>query len=126
MKRVEFKIEFVIRSSPTILYNFVSTPSGMAQWFADHVDVNEGIYSFFWDGNEETAKLVDKEDGIMVKYQWTDEDEAEFFQFSIEKVDVTNDTVLVVTAYADDKFIDDERRYWESLIKTLTIQIGGG
>jgi len=130
-KRTKYQIEFVIRSSPVILYNFLSTPSGLSLWFADHVDrdvakITSAVYSFFWEGFEEKAECLETIENEMIRYRWLEGDDEEFFEFRIEKVDVTNDTVLVVNDFADDYEVEDQKRLWASQIKTLSIQIGGG
>ena len=42
-----FRIEFPIRSSLKILFNQISTPSGLSEWFADNVNLNGKNYTFF-------------------------------------------------------------------------------
>ncbi|MFM2049360.1 MAG: hypothetical protein RI955_1908, partial [Bacteroidota bacterium] len=37
-KKKAFTLEYIVKSSPSILYDFISTTSGLAQWFADRVD----------------------------------------------------------------------------------------
>jgi len=121
-----FTVEFVIRSSPSILYNFLTTPAGLAQWFSEHVDKSkEDVYSFFWEGYEEQAELIDTEEDKYVRYQWLEAEANEFFEFKIEKVDVTNDTVLVVTDFVEDYDLENQTRWWESQIAKLKIRIGG-
>jgi len=125
-EKKSFQVEFVIRSSPSILYNFLTTPAGLAQWFAEHVDKSkEDVYSFFWEGYEEQAELVDTEEDLFVRYQWLEADSNEFFEFRIEKVDVTNDTVLVITDFIEDYDLENQTRWWESQIANLKIRIGG-
>mgnify|MGYP003303062039 CR=1 FL=1 len=55
-----FQIEFPIRSSLRILFNQISTPSGLSEWFADNVNLNGKNYTFFWDGDEQDAELLSK------------------------------------------------------------------
>lgn len=125
-KKKPFTVEFVIRSSPTILYKFLTTPSGLAQWFADHVDQTDKSYSFFWDGSVEKATRIDFIENEMIRYRWDEGDEDEYFEFKIEKVDITNDTVLVITDFAEEHEQEDQNRLWESQVKTLSIMIGAG
>lgn len=125
-KKKEFRLEFQIKSSPTILYKFLSTPSGLAQWFADHVDQTDKAYSFFWEGYEEKATCIETIEDELIRYRWDEGDEDEFFEFKIEKIDITNDTVLVITDFAEEGEIDKQSRLWESQIKTLSIMIGAG
>jgi len=62
----------------------------------------------------------------MIRYRWDEAEKDEFFEFKIEKVDITNDTVLVVIDFAEEDEIDNQSRWWESQIKTLSIMIGAG
>ena len=120
-----YQLEYVIRSSPTILFNFLTTPSGLAQWFADNVDINDGVYTFTWEGFDENAKIVDSVENEFVRYQWEDGNDAEYFEFKIQKAEVTGDTILIITDFADEHDIDDQKLLWDSQVKTLLQQIGG-
>ncbi len=124
-QRKRFNMDFVIKSSPTILYNFLSTPSGLAQWFADHVDRTENDYSFFWEGFEEKAILLDFEENSFVRFKMVENDDEDFFEFKIEKSPITGDTILIITDHADDIDMDDQKRLWTSQVGTLTARVGG-
>ncbi len=121
----QFSLDFVVKSSPTILFNFLSTPSGLAQWFADHVDRMEEEYSFFWDGYEEKAQLLEFEENNFVRFQMDDNDHGEYFEFRIEKSPVTGDTVLIVTDFAYDYEMDDQKLLWQRQVDTLVARVGG-
>ncbi len=45
-QKVRYEIEFPINSSPQLLYQYISTPSGLAEWFADDVNSRGGIFYF--------------------------------------------------------------------------------
>jgi hypothetical protein len=49
-KKQLFTLEFPVRCSPTILFEFLATPAGLQEWFADKVDEWENVYSFSWSG----------------------------------------------------------------------------
>ena len=125
-KSKPFKLEYIIRSSPTILYSFLTTPAGLSQWFADSVDINDDIYTFIWNGAPEHAKLLDTEENERVRYQWDYSEEEEYFEFEITKSEVTGDTILYVTDYADDIDMEDQKILWDSQIENLRKRIGGG
>ena len=125
MARQQFSTEYIIRSSPTILYNFLITPSGLAQWFSETCDINEGIYSFGWSQSEENAKLLETVENELVRYTWEEGEEDEFFEFKIQKAEVSNDTVLIVTDFADEGELESQQMWWDSQIKMLMQQIGG-
>ena len=57
---VKFQLEIPLNSSKGVLYNCISTPSGLAEWFCDDVNIKKDVHIFFWDGSEESARLVSK------------------------------------------------------------------
>lgn len=115
----------MVRSAPAILYNFVTTPSGLAQWFSDTCDIESNdVYVFGWEGSLERAQLIESEEPEYARFKWEDSEEGEFFEFRIKKSEVANDTVLTITDFAEDMDIEDAKFLWESQIKTLARQIG--
>ena len=60
-EKVKFEIEFPIQASPSLLYQYMSSPSGMSEWFADNVNSRGEYYTFIWNGSEEKAKLLGKQ-----------------------------------------------------------------
>ena len=50
-EKVKFDIEFTIQASPQLIYQYISTPSGLSEWFADNVNSRGEIFSFFWDAS---------------------------------------------------------------------------
>lgn len=124
MARTKYTCEFMVRSSPAILYNFLIASSSLAQWFCDTCDVNGDVYTFGWDGYEENAILEDSEEDRYVKYSWEGAENDEYFEFEISKSEISNDTVLTITDYADADDVEDQQQLWESQIDTLSKRIG--
>ncbi|MCH8331240.1 MAG: hypothetical protein IH946_07645 [Bacteroidetes bacterium] len=122
--RKQYELEYIIRSSPQILYNFISTPSGLAQWFADNVDLNKEVFSFFWEGTEERAVILDSEEDRFIRLQWEDGVVDEYFEFSIRNDDITGDTALMINDFADEKEIESQTLLWNSQVKMLMERIG--
>ena len=60
MSKIKFELEFVIQASPQLLYQYMHTPSGLSEWFADNVNARTEKYSFIWDDSEEEALLLRK------------------------------------------------------------------
>ncbi|MFN2262569.1 MAG: START-like domain-containing protein, partial [Psychroflexus sp.] len=46
--KVKFEMEFPIQVSPNLLYQYISTPSGLSEWFADNVNSRGELFSFMW------------------------------------------------------------------------------
>ena len=47
MDKVRIDLEYIIKTSPTILFNCLSTPSGLSEWFSDDVNIKDDRYTFF-------------------------------------------------------------------------------
>jgi uncharacterized protein YndB with AHSA1/START domain len=123
-KKVLFTMEYPVRCSPSILYEFLSTPAGLQEWFADKVDERDGVFSFSWNGTEEKAELLEKEDDKFIRFHWDTMQKNEFFEFSIERSEVTNQTILVVKDFAEKKDIKDQSQLWEYQVKELFHRLG--
>jgi uncharacterized protein YndB with AHSA1/START domain len=121
----KFELEFVLGTSPGILYEFLSTPSGLSEWFADDVNIRDGVFTFFWDGTEQKALLLDFKEEKFIRFQWLDKPEGSYFEFKIEIDDLTNDVSLIVTDFADEASdLETSKRLWDSQIHTLMHVIG--
>ena len=62
---IKYSIEIPINSSVNVLYKRLSTPSGLAEWFADNVNLKNNIYTFFWDDSEPAAKILKKKNKVL-------------------------------------------------------------
>jgi uncharacterized protein YndB with AHSA1/START domain len=124
-KKQLYTLEYPVRSSPSILFEFLSTPAGLGEWFADRVDENkEHIFTFTWSDSEEKAELIDKQEDKYVRYRWMHAPKDEYFEFSIEKSEVTNQTILIIKDFAEKRDIPDQTKLWEYQIKDLFHRIG--
>lgn len=123
-KKVQYSLEYPVRCSPGILFEFLSTPSGLQEWFADYVDETEGVFSFSWNGTEEFADMVEKEQDKFIRFHWTHSPKDEFFEFRINKSEVTNQTILIISDFAEKKEIKDQSQLWEYQLKDLFHRIG--
>ncbi|MEC9231454.1 MAG: START-like domain-containing protein [Bacteroidota bacterium] len=126
MDKVRIDLEYIIKTSPTILFNCLSTPSGLSEWFADVVNIKNDRYTFFWDGSEETAILKNVRKSESVKFQWEDdEDEDYFFEMTIRIDDLTKDVALLVTDFAEEGEEDEIQLMWDNNVDNLKKAIGG-
>jgi len=125
MARKKYQLEFVIKSSPGLLWEFLTTSNGLANWFADSVDDTDGVFIFTWSGSTAQAQVIESREPHLFRLKWLDGDENEYFEFLIESSEVTRDTILYVTDFADEDELEDQRILWESQIATLTSRIGG-
>ncbi len=123
-KKVKFTLEYPVRCSPGILYEFLSSPTGMQEWFADKVDERDGLYSFTWNGSLEEAEVMESEENKFIRYHWLNSPKDEYFEFKIDKSEVTNLTILTITDFAEKKEIKDQSQLWETQVKDLFYRLG--
>ncbi|MCW3074386.1 MAG: ATPase [Flaviaesturariibacter sp.] len=123
-KKQLFTLEYPVRCSPGILYEFLATSSGLQEWFADKVDDQDGIFYFSWSGSEETAEVVEKEEDKYIRFHWSHAPKEEYFEFRIEKTEVSNQTIFIIKDFADKKEIKDQSRLWDHQVKELFHRVG--
>ena len=127
MEKEKFELEFPLRASPKMLFPFLSTPSGLSEWFCDDVNLRTELFTFFWDGSEEQAILLKKKQDALVRFRWVEDDEEgldTYFEFKIQVDDLTKDTSIIVTDFAEPDEIDEAKLLWDSQIHELQHIIG--
>jgi hypothetical protein len=123
-KKQLFMLEYPVRCSPTILYGFLSTPAGLQEWFADKVDERDNVFIFSWNGSVEKAEVVDSEVDKFIRFRWLNSGKEEYFEFRIEKTEITNQTILVIRDFAEKAEIKDQSQLWETQVKDLFHRLG--
>jgi uncharacterized protein YndB with AHSA1/START domain len=126
MDKIKFELELAIHASPSMLYQYISTPSSLQEWFAEKVNSRGKIFSFIWDGVEEQAELILKKSGERIRFKWLEsEDDDSFFEIRIQVHPLTNDVSLVITDFADDEDeVEEAKNLWENQIEELKHVIG--
>lgn len=127
MQKVRFQREYILNVSKNILFNCLSTPSGLSEWFADDVNIKDGIYTFYWDGSEEEARMLTKKRDESIKFRWMEhEEEGEdtFFELRIRLDALTGETALIVTDYTDEDEVAEATLLWDSQIENLKRILG--
>ena len=119
-----FELEYSVKTSPRFLYNFLSSPSGLSEWFADDVNIKDDVFSFFWEGNEEKAKLLLKRENSLVRYRWLDDPNDYYFEFKILIDDLTGDVALVITDFAEERDMKAAMLLWDTQINVLLHNLG--
>ena len=122
MNKEKLELEYVINCSPKVLYNRLSSASGLSEWFADDVAVNGKKYTFIWDGNEQVAVLAFKKENLIVRFDWVDDDT--YFEFKITRDELTGDVSLLITDFTEEDEIDETRSLWDSQVATLKHVVG--
>ena len=125
--KVRYEIEIPINSSPQLLYQYISTPSGLQEWFADNVNSRGEFFTFVWNDGEENARLASKKSGEKVKFKWIDEDNKDteyFFELRILEDEITKDVSLMVIDFATQDEIEESKQLWENQVSDLKHVIG--
>ena len=118
-------MEFPIHVSPSLLYQYISTPSGMSEWYADNVNSRGQLFTFIWEGSEEQAKLLGKKSGERIKFRWLDDEDTDyFFELRIQVDDITKDVSLMITDFAEEDEVEDGKMLWENMISNLKHVLG--
>jgi len=121
----KFELEYVLQASQKVIFDRLSSASGLSEWFADDVNQKGKVYTFFWDGSEQQAELLSKKDNRLIRFHWLDsEDEESFFEFRIEIDALTNDLSLIITDFAEEDEIDESIELWDSQISELKHVLG--
>jgi uncharacterized protein YndB with AHSA1/START domain len=124
-EKVKFELEFPIQASPALLYQYISTPSGMGEWFADNINSRGEIFTFIWGESEEQAKLLTKKSGERIKMRWLDDDDTSYyFEMRIQVDEITKDVSLMITDYAEEDEIEESKMLWENMIADLKHVLG--
>ncbi|CAI8165129.1 MAG: Uncharacterised protein [Bacteroidota bacterium] len=127
MSKTKIELEFVIQASPQLLFQYIHTPSGLSEWFADNVNARTENYFFFWDDSEEEAQLLRKKANEFVRFRWLNGDDDQddcYFEMRIVVDEITKDVSVVVTDFADEDEVEETKMLWESQIGDLKQVLG--
>jgi uncharacterized protein YndB with AHSA1/START domain len=121
----KFEMEFPIQVSPSLLYQYISTPSGLSEWYAENVNSRGEVFTFIWNGSEENAKLVGKKNEERVKFKWVaDEGTDYYFELRIQVDEITKDVSLMITDFSSTEELDENKMLWESMVSELKHTLG--
>lgn len=126
-----FTEDYEIHASAKMLYPYISTASGLSEWFADDVTINpEKIYTFEWDSERHKAVIASHRTNHFTKFEFLpesddDKDDPSYFELRIELNELTQTTFLKVTDYSDFDDLTELKDLWDSLIDQLRKVVGG-
>lgn len=124
MSKQLYTLEYSVRCSPSILFEFLSTPAGLQEWFADKVDERDQVFSFTWNGTTDKAQVLETELDKSIRFHWLHAPKNEYFEFRIEKAEVSNQTILLIRDFAEKREIPDQKRLWDFQVNDLLHRLG--
>lgn len=122
--KVKFELEFVIQSSPQLLFQYLATPSGLSEWFADNVNSRGEKFTFIWDGAEEVAKLLKRKSDEFVRFAWEYNDDGSYFEMRIIVDEITKDVSLFITDFAEEDEVEEAKMLWDNQVSDLKQILG--
>jgi uncharacterized protein YndB with AHSA1/START domain len=126
MDKKKLELEFPINSSVKILYQCLSTSSGLSEWFADDVTIKKEYAKFVWEGQEEEGKVIAKKTDQFIRFQLDEyEDTDIFFEFAIKTDPLTGDVALIITDFVDEDEEEEQIMLWETQVNELRHILGG-
>jgi len=124
--KTKFELEYTFNTPVRVLYQRLSTPEGLAEWFADDVIVKGDIFTFIWQGTNARARLVSTKENKSVKFEWLDfaVDEENEFEFLIATREITGDNALIISDYAESEEKEDAIYLWDTQVARLKNILG--
>ncbi len=127
MERQKIHLQYSLNAtSKTLLWNAISTPSGLEEWFADKVQSDDKTVIFTWGKTEtRTASIIGMRAYSFIRFRWQDgENEREYFEFKMTNSELTNDFTLEIIDFANADEVEDACDLWNSQVETLRRKCG--
>lgn len=123
----KYTLEFPIKSSVKILYEFISTPEAFSLWFSEKVTIKDGVITFKWYDSELKATVMNKKENEWVRYQWLEQHEHnnQYLELRINIEPVTNDLALIISDYCKPEEAEEQKELWAISVHNLVKRIGG-
>jgi uncharacterized protein YndB with AHSA1/START domain len=127
-----FTRDYEIHASVKMLYPYICTPAGLAEWFADDVTVDnlDKSFIFHWDNEVHKAKLVAHRTNHFARFEFLPENEHDhndpsYFELRLDFNEFTQTVYLRVADYSDFDDLDELADLWDGLVENLKKTVGG-
>ena len=136
MENNHFTAEFEFKASQKMLYPYLNTPGGLAQWFADDVIVNDDkVLIFFWDEEQHKARIASQRLNKYIKFEFFDPLEEEpsgngqstspYIEIDLDSNELTGTVFMRITDTATSEDSDELHEIWQHLTDSLKEIVGG-
>ena len=125
MGKQKIDIEYPLAiKSPALIWEQISSAHGLERWFADHVNEEDGMFTFTWgepwtEQDIREAHVLESVVNDHIRLKWDEEDDDSYFEMRIAKSDLTHQLNLLITDFADDDDVDGLKILWESMLDRL-------
>ncbi len=129
MEKFKFVTEYEFRASPKMLFPYISTASGLSQWFASKVNtLSDHKYDFQWDNESHIARQVSLRQNKSVRFEFLDTSESghdnNYVDFRIDQSELTQSTFLRITDYSTNLDEEELNDLWDGLLDKLKEIVG--
>lgn len=136
MSKYKFQTEFEINASKKMLYPYLNSASGLSQWFAEDVTINEDkVFNFQWDGEDHKAKIAAQRTNHFIKFEFISEngntspdaidEDPSYIELKLDMNELTQSVFLTIVDYSDSDDFEELQDVWESLVYNLKEIVGG-
>ena len=125
MGKQKIDIEYPLAiKSPALIWEQISSAHGLERWFADHVNEEDGMFTFTWgepwtEQDVREAHVLESVVNDHIRMKWDEEDDDSYFEMRIDKSDLTHQLNLLITDFAEDDDVDGLKILWESMLDRL-------
>jgi uncharacterized protein YndB with AHSA1/START domain len=129
MNKFKFNTEFELRASPKVLFPYISSASGLQQWFCEKaINIDSHTLNLIWDGDPHMAKVVSLRLNKSIKFDFTSTDEEakdhNYLEIRLDTSDLTQTTYMKVTDYSENTDVIELQELWEEFIYKLKVIVG--
>ncbi|RPG64003.1 MAG: ATPase [Flammeovirgaceae bacterium TMED290] len=130
MTKQKFVGEYQINASRKMLFPYLSTATGLCQWFADDVNINniDKTLIFILDGEERIAVIDSIKNNRYVKFRFLNENEKpkenDTLEFRLEINELTQSVFVRVEEFTESDDLDESYQIWDNLLSQLKEIIG--
>ena len=122
MGKEKIHMEYMLKAgSSNVVWSIFGTPSGLKTWFADHVTVDDKVFTFHWGKTEQReAEMTHMRTNNFIRFHWLDdEDKKSYFELRLSQNELTDDLMLEVIDWAESDEVEDLQDLWDSQIEKM-------
>lgn len=123
-EKISFEYEFK-STSPSVLWSYLTTPSGLTKWFCDDLNISGKEYTFIWNKSPQKAELLNVRQGVYIRFRWEEDANTKYyFEFRLNTAELSGTVEIEITDFCEPDEIEDTKELWKSQIETLKRNIG--